>query len=221
MLKYEDVLFEIHRAICEDYIKETKDKALQFLTHDDVFLCIMVHRFGAIKESMPEDRALLDAYYTALNYYFDRIDVPGENLDMIRKLEDYDTIAKAGASAILPQKNAQYQSLDKEQFEDMQLKQILLGIACGIDIHLYDNPVFTPEQMYEILLGQVEDLTWSEVKEYADPLFPAYLMAKIRDCKKKGIKCAQLFNPSLTPEDANVLYDCIIHDQPFENPLAD
>ena len=167
---------------CKDYIREKKWK-LAFLAFDDIFLAIMAKNISFfVKEKQYSDRKALEAaYYSALNYYFDRPDVGEEAKDQILIYEDYHAIISAAFREISCYEDERYLKIDKEKFTDEQLRMLALGIAAGADISLYENPLFSVSQMYEILLGLVQGIDTAVIEEYADPLITDYVM---RFCRK-------------------------------------
>ena len=173
---------EIITAYCRDYIKDMKWK-LAFLAFDDIFIAIMAKNISFfIKEKeFPERKAIDAAYYSALNYYFDRPDVAEEAKDQILLYEDYHRIISAGFREISCYEDKRFQEIDKTTFSDEQLRMLGLGIAAGVDITLYENPLFSISQMYELLLSLVQGINKDAVMVYADPEYEASVM---RYCRK-------------------------------------
>ena len=174
---------DIVLSCCRDFLI-TKKWRLAFLAFDDIFLSIMAKNISFfIKEKqLPEFQALEAAYFSALNYYFDRPDVAEEAKDQILLFEDYHNIVSAGFRELSCYEDKRYLQIAKERFTDEQLRMLGLGIAAGVDISFYENPLFSISQMYEILLGLVQGLDSVFIAEYANPSYADYVMRFCRKC---------------------------------------
>lgn len=177
---------DILRTCCRNYIRTERWK-LAFLAFDEIFLAIMANyiSFFTIEKQLSESEALETAYYSALNYYFDRPDVAEEAKEQILLFEDYHRIISAGFREMSCYENPRYLALDKDIFTDEQLRMLGLGIAAGVDISIYENPMFSISQMYEILLGLVQGIDITFIKEYANPAYADYVMRFCRMCLVK------------------------------------
>lgn len=168
---------EILVLACKDYIKERKWK-LAFLAFDDIFIAIMAKNilFFLNEKQYKDIEAMKAAYYSALNYYFDRPDVAEEAKDQILLFEDYHKIISAGFREISCYEDKRFLAIDKSLYTDEQLRMLGLGIAAGVDITIYENPQFSVPQMYELLLSLVLGIDKKLIEEYAVPEFAPSVM---------------------------------------------
>lgn len=216
---YKEIMHEILKDRCREYIK-TKKSQFEFLSHDEIFLSIMAERyFRAWKEEdiLTDKKCFEDGYYIALNYYMDRLDVSEEAVEYIKNHEDYEEIVAAKPGILSCYDSERFHRINKKAFTEEQLKILCLGIACGVDISIYENPHLSYLQMYEILLGLVSGLSESSVKEYAFPKYPAYLMCLIRKGMLYKLDVESLFNVKLTEAAANDLYKQLVKSHLFSD----
>ena len=69
-----------------------------------------------------------------------------------------------------------YQNMKILLFNNIQMREIRLGLEEGLDVSKYANPNFTPLQMKEIIEGLKKGL---DISKYADKNFNWYQMEQI------------------------------------------
>ena len=73
--------------------------------------------------------------------------------------------------------------VESNELHEMQVREIIKGLLKGLDVSLYDDPKFSPEQMHEIRLGILSKI---DISKYRDPKFDQYQMGVIRKGLEKG-----------------------------------
>ena len=87
---------------------------------------------------------------------------------------------------------------DDSQYDENQLKELVLGLRDGLNVSKYNNPVFEWKQMHEIRLGLESGI---DVDKYNKPEFNHLQMNVISAGLREGINVDTYANPEIPYHD--------------------